>query len=372
MLKINSGSLKEGIKQLAKVKAKESHINLYSAGKGKAVYLTKVCLDGEYVPVIKQIAAYKLAGEASCGFNRELLDTAVKALTKINETNVEIDSVNDKLISVVTKKRSINLAAGARKVKKDIVPEYLFNGDMLDHNAYESVLIDGAEMLTMLQVTDYVCLDEVRPILQGVHFTKSEVAALDGYRLAIRECSTMNLKREYTVHGDVLKVVGSLIKKDTKVQIDFNEKQVKIQLGDLSLYSDLLPANYINYESLIKYDTKVTASYDVAELKEEIGFLLSLAINSKQGNIVQFNLENKKVAIKSSNVEASSTIKLDKAKAKGDLAIAFNTNYIEAMLKHFSGAITCEYTTRVNPMVVRSEDIKGLDLILPVRMIVEK
>lgn len=351
MLKICTGSLKEGIKELSKFKSKENFINLFSSNSG--VYLTKV-----YQRNDKQleVITYNLDGEAQGINNYQLSEKMMKAISKINENYINIERDEENKIKLHSEKRKLNFT----------IESYEFKNELLVFEEKESFSVKGEELKQLLQTIDYIAKDETRPILQGINFKGNKLAGLDGYRMAVRECSTMMLDGNYTVFNGVLKVINSLVKNDSKVKISFNDKACKIELKNLTIYSGLMDGKYINYESLIPQENKINATFDIQELKEEIDFLLTL--DDGKDPLMKFEIEKTITNIKSSTMESTSSVELNNVKADGEIEIAFNMNYIKDMLKHFTDKVTLKFTSAISPMICEYEDINGLDLVLPVRL----
>lgn len=350
MLKIFTGSLKEGIKELGKFKAKESKINLIS--NDNSILLVKVY---ERADSQIEIVAYEVDGVAEGFNNYELSDNIIKAMSKINETNITIEDADDNNVKIYSEKRELNFVTDGHK----------FSSELLKFEDREKFLVNGEEIKTILQTIDFVAKDETRPILQGVNFKNNKVASLDGYRLAIRECSSMNLEGEYTVHVGALKVIKSLVKKDSKMQIAFNENTCKIELGKLIVYSRLMQSNYIKYESLIPTEYNVNATFDTKEFIEELDFLLSMS----EETLFKMDVTKEKISIQGIQAKSNATIQLNDAEADGDITIAFNINYIKEALKHFNDKVIFKFIKSNSPIVCEYKDLKGLDLILPVRLI---
>jgi DNA polymerase-3 subunit beta len=352
MLKICTGSLKEGIKELSKFKSKLSFINLISNESG--VYLTKVYQRNDKK---LEVITYELDAESKENNNYQLSDKMIKAISKINETYLTFELEENNKLKVYSEKRKLDF----------IIEGYEFKEEIISFESKESFSVKGEELKILFQTIDFVSKDEVRPILQGINFKNNKVCALDGYRVALRECSTMNLENSYTVHNEPLKVINSLIKKDSEVKISFNENMCKIELNKLKIYSGLMDGTYINYESLIPQEYNINATFGTAELKEELDFMLSL-VDSGKSPLLKMDITQNETNLKGYESDSSSIIKLNDAKADGEILIAFNTNYIKEMLKHFTDKVTLKFTSAISPVVCQYEDLKGLDLVLPVRL----
>jgi DNA polymerase-3 subunit beta len=242
-----------------------------------------------------------------------------------------------------------------------------FNTILFNFNVEEKFNISCDNFKILLQVTDYAAKDQTIPILQGVNFKQNKVCCLDGYRLALREFNDMDLEKSYTVQSSILSNLNSIVKKDSEIAIQFNERECNIKIGSLSVTSKLLEGKFINYEQIIPREFNIKAEVEQHELKEEIEFLLSLA-DDKNNQLLKFNMNNDKVTLLSKTTESSSDITLENATANGEIEIAFNTSFVYDMLKHFDNKIRFEIINSISPMICKCEEINGLDLILPMRI----
>jgi DNA polymerase-3 subunit beta len=352
MLKINVKSFQEGIKELSKFKSKEYFINLVN--ENESVYLTKILISD-----FNEVITYKLDAELteSENYNFEVAESMIKAVNKLKENEIEIRPAAENNIELSTKKRKIDFIKGIHE----------FNTILFNFNVEEKFNISCDNFKILLQVTDYAAKDQTIPILQGVNFKQNKVCCLDGYRLALREFNDMDLEKSYTVQSSILSNLNSIVKKDSEIAIQFNERECNIKIGSLSVTSKLLEGKFINYEQIIPREFNIKAEVEQHELKEEIEFLLSLA-DDKNNQLLKFNMNNDKVTLLSKTTESSSDITLENATANGEIEIAFNTSFVYDMLKHFDNKIRFEIINSISPMICKCEEINGLDLILPMRI----
>ena len=103
MLKICTGSLKEGIKELSKFKSKEGFINLVS--NESIVYLTKVYQRSDKK---LEVNTYKLDAESTGNNNYQLSDKMIKAISKINETYLTFELEESNKLKINSEKRKLN------------------------------------------------------------------------------------------------------------------------------------------------------------------------------------------------------------------------------------------------------------------------
>lgn len=337
-MKVLTGSLQEGIKKAKKFKGETIAISIQK--RENETCFVKTMENVEFI--------YKLDVECGDIVQTNLNNQTIALLEKIKENYINIE-----LDKITTEKRKINIY--------DVAPELV--NEIEVGEIEESIIIDPVEYKQLCQVIDVTAKDETRPILKGVSFKNNKVVGLDGYRLYLREGS-FKLDNEYVIEGNTLKSTLGLINKNTKqVKISFNNRHAVIEIDDSKAIIKLMEGNYINYESLINDSNNSIVTLDKEELKEEIDFLLS---DKESNKVVVFDFEKEK-AILTDKLNAE--IKLDKYKLEGEeIKIGFNPTYLKDSLKNHNDNIKMELINSVSPMILRSENIKGLDLILPVRI----
>lgn len=75
----------------------------------------------------------------------------------------------------------------------------------------EKLIFTKKEFKEIMEVLKATAKDDVRPILQGLHFERNNIVALDGYRLMIRKNDNI-LDGVYNIHRDYIKIMINTVK----------------------------------------------------------------------------------------------------------------------------------------------------------------
>lgn len=358
MIRLSESSIKEAVKCINKFKPEAKIDPEYNF----LYYNKDFC---EYPLLIKQLkyatVYYSLFGDCyehdNSIINIELDTDTLKTISKINEDVLNLSDSAENKFNISTNKRCIDFTKG--KYKVDI--------DYLNIDVLERITIPKEEFIILMHTINFIAENESRPILKGINFNSNKVCALDGYRMCLRESNNFCLEGSYTIPGSILKITESLLTKDTSnISIEFNDKQVKIQVGHAKILCDLLSGTYINYNSLIPQDCYTELELDAVDFLKEINFILS---DKEKKRIIAFNVTDKETTLTYKTATMNSNVKLNVYRKVGDdLQISFNPKYFKELLENYSDKAVLYFKRNVEPAIVKSKDFKGLDLILPVRL----
>lgn len=225
-----------------------------------------------------------------------------------------------------------------------------------------------------------VATDESRPVLTGalleLEGDKVSIAALDGYRLALRRGKTSsegnNVIRE-VIPGRTLSEISKILTgEEDMVYISYTGNHILFQTGKTRIISRLLEGEFINYNQIIpeEYKSKV-----IVNTKDLLDSCERAALLARQGknNLIKMELDNNTLVI-TSNAEIGNVYEELEIKYEGqEIKIAFNSKYfIDALRVIEDEEIALEFTTSVSPCVIKPlEDHYFVYLILPVRLLEE-
>lgn len=237
----------------------------------------------------------------------------------------------------------------------------------IKENTYEEVIsIEKEEFKTLMHTLQFVAQDACRPILKGISFKDDEVCSLDGYRLCLRK-GNFKLDNNYVISSVMLKSALGLIDKRTKnIIIEFNKSECKITIDNNFIKSKLIEGTYINYKSLLSNDEfKTNVVIDKEILKDEMDFLLT---QKDESNLVAMFIEDKDIIFKNNNENNSIKVNIEGTVTGENINIAFNGRYIKDSIKNHGDKIEFNFNSNLNPCIIRSSVINGLDMVLPVRL----
>jgi len=235
--------------------------------------------------------------------------------------------------------------------------------------------ITEKEITRMLTVKYAMAKDDTRPILAGVNIQDNIFAALDGYRLSLKESHQFKANTEINISAELVKILGKIVNKksDEKVIIFSSEEENNcvsmFKIGDTEIISAGLEGEYIDYKQIIPEDSKTVIDLDADKLIENMEFIE--LIKSGSGVITKFDIKDQILTTSGNTDQNVISDEIEIEEAGPDLLIAFNADYILETMKQYKGVnVSMEFTSAVSPVVIRENGGRGytLDLILPVRI----
>lgn len=221
-----------------------------------------------------------------------------------------------------------------------------------------------------------VSTDSSKPILTGelleIQENKISLVAIDGYRLAVSSFLSNNtLENTKTIiPGKSLNDINSLLSNsDDLVEIEFNENYVLFKFMGINVTTRVLEGDFIEYKKLLpkEYNTKIKV-----KTKDLISSLerASLLSQMQKSNLIKLEIRENLLTITSNNDKGNINEKINIEFEGEFLDIAFNSRYLIEGIKNIEGSeITLEFTTNVNPCVIKPIDnIDYTYLLLPVRI----
>lgn len=242
----------------------------------------------------------------------------------------------------------------------------------------EKFLLTKREFKEAMEILNKAAKDETRPILQGINFTGNRIAALDGYRLAVRTFETMDLKGSYTILASALKELKSLINKEIEfIDIEFNGENAKFILLDKEKnlieekIIELLYGSYINYKSLIPEEFEKSFILDSKKILDTIKPLkknTTIMLEFIEEELKIYRMDCVETGYKKTKTEyvLIGTIGLKK-KIDKEFKIAVNSTYFKEAIKDYKENFEINFNRNIDPILIRNNG--KLDLVLPIRIV---
>ena len=217
--------------------------------------------------------------------------------------------------------------------------------------------------------------DQTKPILMGelLEIVDGDISlvAIDGYRLAVRSCKIDNIinNAKVIIPGKALNDVNSLLSSEEDVKVGFDEKNAIFIINDTKIITRLLEGDFIDYKKLLPREYNSKVKLKTKELLNSIE-RASLLSQSEKNNLIKLSIRDNVMAI-TSNTDKGNVYEEVNLELTGEyLDIAFNSRYFLEGLKNIdSEEIFIEFTTNINPCIIRpADDVKYTYLLLPVRI----
>lgn len=335
---IYTGSLKQAFTKIEKIKGEVLGYSIQIIG--DKAYLVKSLKESECRVLLDTEGKLE---------EIDLTQKILKTLSLIKESILEVNVLDRK---ITTNKRIIKLPRESK------IHHYIKADDSI-----ESITISADEYKVLMQTTDFIANDDVRPILKAVSFNNGELCSLDGYRLCLRK-GNFKLNNQYNVNGDLLKNTLKVIDKTNKIiNINFSKDYAIIDIDDMVIISRLMEGTYVKYNQLLPEDYNTKVVLDVKELLEECNFLYK--ITEDHNHTIKFEFNDKCVLSDLDNT----TININGYHKDGDsINIAVNNTYLMGTLKYFGESVALEMESNLKPIIFKSDRINGLNLVLPIRL----
>lgn len=287
---------------------------------------------------------------------RKLPDSFVEIETD-DENNVYINCVNSRF-----------------KIKGDSAKEYPKLPEVNDEDLYN---IPQDILKNMIKQTVFaISQDQTKPILMGelLEISNGNVSlvAIDGYRLAVRSCKVNNIinNAKVIIPGKALIDVNSLLSsEDEDIKLGFDDKNAIFMINDTKIITRLLEGDFIDYKKLLPREHNSKIKLNTKDLLNSIE-RASLLSQSEKNNLIKLSIRDSVMVI-TSNTDKGNVYEEVSLELEGDyLDIAFNSRYFLEGLKNIdSEEIFIEFTTNINPCIIRPVDeVEYIYLLLPVRI----
>lgn len=221
-----------------------------------------------------------------------------------------------------------------------------------------------------------VSTDESQKVHRGVKFTVTDgcltMAALDGYRLAIRRAQIDYSGEElsFVVPGKTLNETAKLLTEDDKtVKIELSGKQIVFDTGAYTVVSRLLDGNFINYEATIPTDFNTRVIVEAGDLLLALEGMMFM-YNEKTKSPLKCTIGGDEIRMFISTATGSTKLNVSARTEGSDLEIAFNTRYLyESVRATETEKIELRLNNSFSPCVIRPVDGDSfLYMVLPVRL----
>lgn len=287
---------------------------------------------------------------------RKLPDSFVEIETD-DENNVYINCVNSRF-----------------KIKGDSAKEYPKLPEVNDEDLYN---IPQDILKNMIKQTVFaISQDQTKPILMGelLEISNGNVSlvAIDGYRLAVRSCKVNDIinNAKVIIPGKALIDVNSLLSsEDEDIKLGFDDKNAIFMINDTKIITRLLEGDFIDYKKLLPREHNSKIKLNTKDLLNSIE-RASLLSQSEKNNLIKLSIRDSVMVI-TSNTDKGNVYEEVSLELEGDyLDIAFNSRYFLEGLKNIdSEEIFIEFTTNINPCIIRPVDeVEYIYLLLPVRI----
>ncbi len=253
------------------------------------------------------------------------------------------------------------------------VGEYTFMDDIAGNVNFE---IATEELRKYIRQTYFTTsIEESKPALNGILFKCSngvlDVVSSDSYRLSLTHGKLADdLSFEIIIPAKLIyDIVSSADEEGKTTKVVFNQKYIKLTVGNTTLVTGLIAGSFINYSKLIptEYKTRIVCSRQTLLSILERAFILS---DKNTLYPVKLDISFSKLFV-TSNSESGEAYEEIQVKTEGDpLVIGFNSKFFIEILRNIDyDDLEFEFTTATRVCVIRPVENKDIVyLILPIRL----
>lgn len=237
----------------------------------------------------------------------------------------------------------------------------------------QTIEISQPILKSMINQTIFaVATTDTKPILTGELFKVEnnmlDVAAIDGYRLAVRTEELQADNTNIVVPAKALNKVSKLLsdKENDTCTISISKKYVTFTIGNYTVFTRLVTGEFHNYKASIPKSNSTEVTINCKELVDSLE-RCSLLINDRIKAPVRCVFENGQVSIslKTQIGKINDTIECDIV--GGKIEIGFNVRYFLDALKVIEDSkITLLLNGSNTPMTIKGDNYTML--VLPVRL----
>lgn len=331
------------------------------------------CVKFDVQPQEISLTAYNMETGAITSVATETLDSG-EFLVNTEKLAAIIAKCPQETIECAVTDNIMTIASGRSKCK---IPTLSADNyySIPEADSDKNFFVSGDTLSNMINQTVFATSkSDNRPILQGEMFKIQnnvfELAAIDGYRLAIRDEPVATADSyKFVVHGETLRAISKLAANAKEVRIMPSKKHVIFDFGVFKVFTRLLEGEFHNYSSNLSAHVSSTAIVDTHPLIECLDrFSLLLDTKSKAALRCEFGDGRLDMHLKTINGEMDDSVDIDYAGNK--ITIGFNNAYLLDSLKACgTDKVKFELNNGLSPMkIVPTDGDSFTYLVLPVRL----
>lgn len=244
-------------------------------------------------------------------------------------------------------------------------------------NELNKVVLEKETFKSLIKKTSFAAsVDEKKGTLTGclVAFNKNnlELAALDGFRMAIASAPVNGINKKVIIPARILNEVSKILSESDspEVSLILDEKKVEIFNEETRIIIRLLEGEFIKYKDIIPSEYKTRVIVSVNEMQSAIERASLLAKEGKN-NLIKLEINDGNIEITSRSEEGNVKENIS-AEVEGEsLTIGFNSKYLNDVLKAITEdeEVAIEMGSAVSACIIKP--VQGdnyLYLVLPVRI----
>lgn len=287
-------------------------------------------------------------------------------IRKAPSDNIEIEVQEDSKIKIQSGESEININI-YNSENYPSIPDIIFDNP---------ILVDNEKLKRAIKETIFAAANEEQmPVLTGllleINKDTLQLAALDGYRMAIRKEKTdSNIELSCIIPARVLNELFKILNIENikDVFIKYSDNKVHFKINDTIIISNLINGNFIKYNDIIPKNNNLTVVCKTVDLLYACD-RASLVAREGKNNLIKFHINEERFNILSKS-EIGSANEYVQSEINGTpIKISFNSKYFIDVLKNIEeDKVILYFIDNLSPCVIKAENHEDmLHVILPVR-----
>ena len=231
----------------------------------------------------------------------------------------------------------------------------------------------------MIRKTSFAAsIDESRGIITGILVEMDEdslnMAALDGFRMAVTRQNIKNSRDEKTVipartFNEVAKIISETESEKDTVDLFISEKRAVFIIDDTKVFLRLLDGEFVKYKDILPKESQTRVVLNRSDFLESIE-RASLLAKVGKNNLIKLDIKDNNIEITSKSEEGNVKENVIISKEGSDLVIGFNSKYLIDALKVIDDEeINILFNSSVSPCLIKPLSGNEYEyLVLPVRI----
>lgn len=235
------------------------------------------------------------------------------------------------------------------------------------------VSLDSNRLLKGIKQTTFAAAKDDKSVISGISFSiqdgELEIAATDGYRLAIKKYPVEGSNLKSIIPARAMNEVARMLSSSESVSLSMAQNQILFDFGDRYLTSRLIDGQYPNYHQIVPQSFANEALVDRASLLSSVE-RVSIMASEREAKVIRLQFAPGQLTLKANAADlGESDEQIDIDYGGEELTISFNSNYLADALRNMEGeTLSIGMNTAISQTLLQASDDPSFRYILmPIR-----
>ncbi len=322
------------------------------------------------IVITSTISDVEIKDEGSTTMSAQLLYDIVRKIP--DDTNINIELQEDDTLAIIKYGRSKFSLPCLDPVEFPVLSE----GEMTDE-----FNINAQDFARIIDNTRFaISNDETRYYLNGLylHIAKNDsdelelrCVATDGHRLALSSCVSSDLTKEIEgviIPRKTINEIRKIIEDEETIKISLSKSKIKVQCSNCTIISKLIDGQFPEYNQVVPKNNDKIINISKNTIFNAVDRVSTIA-NDKH-RTVKLTLDNGKILLQVSSSDGGFADEEVEVEFQGDkIEAGFNSRYLLEIINQVGcDSIDMKFNDNFSPVIINSSSLKGLYVIMPVRV----